>query len=76
MPTVMETRREQMFPHLEPAQIDRIRHFGEVHAYAEGETLVRTGERGHGLVVILSGEVAVTRRDEAGHHAPITTHVA
>ncbi|HLY80889.1 MAG TPA: FAD-dependent oxidoreductase, partial [Caulobacteraceae bacterium] len=73
-PTILESRREQIFPILPPAEVDRLRHFGQAHAFAPGEMLVRQGERGHGLTVILRGEVAVTRRDEAGRDQPITTH--
>jgi hypothetical protein len=35
---------------------------------------MRVGEVGHGLVVILSGEVAVTRRRGDGPSEPIVTH--
>jgi thioredoxin reductase (NADPH) len=73
-PTIVDTRREQMFPVLAPAEVDRIRHFGQVQTYDAGEMLVRTGERGHGLIVILKGAVAVTRRDETEHDLAISTH--
>ncbi|MEI9964653.1 MAG: cyclic nucleotide-binding domain-containing protein [Caulobacteraceae bacterium] len=69
-------RRDQMYPTLTPAEIDRLRRFGEARTYAPGEALVRVGEPGHGLTVILSGEVAVTRRDEGGVSQPIVTHAA
>ncbi|MEJ0064449.1 MAG: cyclic nucleotide-binding domain-containing protein [Caulobacteraceae bacterium] len=36
--------------------------------------LLRVGERGHGLTVILKGQVAVTRRDGPERHEPINTH--
>ncbi len=73
-PTILDTRRDQMFPALAPAEIDRIRHFGHVQSFAAGEMLARTGERGHGLTVILQGEVAITRRDEAGGDQAVTSH--
>ena len=65
-PTVMDTRREQMFPALAPAEVDRLRHFGQIRTFEAGDGLVRVGERGHGLTVILNGQIAVTRRDGAG----------
>jgi len=34
-------RRDQMFPTLAPADIDRMRRFGEVSAYAAGERIFR-----------------------------------
>jgi thioredoxin reductase (NADPH) len=75
-PTIMDTRREQMFPALPPTEVDRLRHFGQIRTFAAGEALVRVGERGHGLTVILSGEIAVTRRDGAGHGQSVTQHGA
>jgi hypothetical protein len=38
--SVIEARREQMFPILEPAEIDRLRRFGELRSYPAGEALV------------------------------------
>src|SRR5580700_4569390 len=65
------TRREQMFPKLEPREIDRLRRFGDVRRYSAGEALFVTGEIAHGMVVLIKGSVRVTRRDPLGHHAPI-----
>ena len=62
-PSIRDTRSEQMFAALTPPQVDRLRRFGEVRRYAEGDYLVRVGETGHGLSVILSGAVDVTQRD-------------
>jgi len=73
-PTVIETRRDQVYPILTPAEVDRIRHFGHVQTFAKGGFLVRGGERGHGLIVILEGAVEVTRRDGAGREQPISIH--
>lgn len=69
--TILDTRREQMFPRLEPDEVERVRRFGQVRAYAAGEALYRAGEAGHGMFVILSGEVVVTRRDADGQDVPI-----
>jgi thioredoxin reductase (NADPH) len=71
---LIDTRREQMFPRLEPEEIERLRRFGEVRCYGPGDALVRVGEVGHGMTVVLSGEVAITRRDPFGHREPIVTH--
>jgi thioredoxin reductase (NADPH) len=73
-PTVIETRRDQVYPILTPAEVDRIRHFGHVQTFEPGALLVRTGERGHGLIVMLSGAIAVTRRDGVGNDHPINIH--
>src|SRR2546430_1278791 len=56
---LVDTRRDQMFPTLERWEIDRLRRFGEVRSYGAGEALSRVGETGHGLRVVLDGEVAI-----------------
>ena len=70
-PSVVKTRREQMYFPLEEHQIDRLRRFGEAHRFAAGDYLVRAGETGLGMLIILSGRVDVTRRDGLGHNEPI-----
>jgi len=73
-PTIFDSRHAQMFPVLSQAEIDRMRHFGHSETFAEGDMLLRAGERGHGLVVVLGGEVEVTRRDSAGQPQSIVRH--
>ncbi len=72
-PTI-ETRHGQMFPTLEPAEIDRLRRFGETRSFDTGEYLARTGEVGPGMYLILSGEVVITQRDEFALHPAIVVH--
>ena len=62
-----------MFPVLEPAEIKRVRHFGELHSYGDGETLAKVGEPGLGLTLVLSGAINVTRHD-ASTSQPIVTY--
>src|SRR6202047_4072628 len=69
--STIDTRREQMFPKLEPLEIDRLRRFGEVRRYGAGEALFVTGEIAPGMSVLIKGSVRVTRRDPLGHSAPI-----
>jgi len=71
---IADTRRDQMFPTLDPMEIERLRRFGDVRSYAAGEALGRLGERGHGLTIILDGHVDITRHAEWGHREPIVTH--
>src|SRR5437870_8945918 len=52
---LIEARRDQMFPTLEPAEVDRLRRFGEPRSYRAGDALVKVGEVGHGLTVVLAG---------------------
>jgi thioredoxin reductase (NADPH) len=69
--STIDTRREQMFPKLQPREIDRLRRFGEVRRYSAGEALFVTGEIAPGMCVLIKGTVRVTRRDPLGHRAPI-----
>ena len=72
--SIIDTRRHQMFPDLEPAEIERLRRFGEVRSYGMGEALAKVGEVGHGLTIILAGKVDITQHDESGRRKPIVTH--
>src|SRR5712671_2025605 len=69
--STIDTRREQMFPKLEPREVDRIRRVGTVQRYAAGEALFVTGEAAPGMFVLIKGSVRVTRRDPLGHNAAI-----
>src|SRR5262245_26706677 len=73
--SVLETRRGQMFPTLLAAEIERVRHFGEVRSYAAGEALAKVGTVGN-LMVILSGKVDITQHGELGRRELIVTHEA
>jgi thioredoxin reductase (NADPH) len=64
-------RLEQTFPELTPQEIARMRRFGEVTHYKDGEMLFETGKPGPGMFVILSGQVAITQRDGLGHVTPV-----
>jgi thioredoxin reductase (NADPH) len=64
-------RREQTFPALTSQEIARMRRFGELRHYKDGEKLFATGKPGLGMFVILSGHVAITQRDGLGHVAPV-----
>ncbi len=74
--TIIDTRRHQMFPVLEPSEVERVRRFGEVRSYGAGEALAKVGDVGHGLTIILAGHVDVTRHDQSGLRTPIVTHGA
>jgi thioredoxin reductase (NADPH) len=72
--SIASERAEQRWPTLEAAEIDRLRRFGQVCAYADGEALMTVGQTGLGLFVILKGEVSVTQRDRDGGHREIVVH--
>ncbi|MEH2539755.1 MULTISPECIES: FAD-dependent oxidoreductase [unclassified Bradyrhizobium] len=64
-------RYEQTFPALTDHEIARMRRFGELRTYRDGETLFETGKVGPGMFVVLSGTVAITQRDGLGHITPV-----
>src|ERR1700719_1621388 len=64
-------RHEQTFPALMPQEIARMRRFGDIRTYRDGERLFETGKPGPGMFVILSGHVAITQRDGLGHVTPV-----
>jgi thioredoxin reductase (NADPH) len=70
-PSIINTRRDQMYPTLAPAEIERVRRFGKMRAFAPGEALAKVGVGGVGLAVILSGVVDVARHDASGERTPI-----
>ncbi|PIB96749.1 thioredoxin reductase [Caulobacter sp. X] len=72
--TTLETRRAQMFPRLEPEEIDRLRRFGQVVQAKAGEALATAGVASPGLFVVLEGRVAITRRDANRESQPIVEH--
>ena len=67
-------RYEQTFPTLTADEIVRIRRFGEVRNFNDGEALFETGKVGPGMFVLLSGHVEITRRDGLGRVTPIIEH--
>src|SRR5215208_5051785 len=64
-------RHEQTFPTLTLHEIERMRRFGELRSYKDGEALFETGKVGPGMFVVLSGHVAITQRDGLGHVTPV-----
>src|SRR5260221_8314587 len=75
-PSIRDTRPDQMFPTLQPFEIERVRRFGEVGSFAPGEPLAKVGDVGRGLSIILAGQVDVTRYDRSSRRASIVTHGA
>lgn len=75
-PRLLDARHDQAFPTLAPDDVARIGRFGEPRTYDDGEFLVRAGERGHGLRLILSGEVIVDQVAHDGRRDTIVVHRA
>ena len=71
-PSIIETRAAQAFPILTAAEIGRLRRFGQTLAFADGEPLVRVGEVGHGLLIVLSGRVEISQHDDDRRNVIVT----
>jgi thioredoxin reductase (NADPH) len=72
--SVFATRRHQMFPTLEPAEIERVRRFGHVRSYVDGEAIACIGTVSPGLTVILAGRVDISQHSEIGRSERIVSH--
>jgi len=74
--TTLGTRRHQMFPALDGAQIATARRFssGPERRFAPGEEIYAIGAVDVPAWLVLQGAIHVLRRDGLSHEAPITTH--
>jgi len=64
-------RYQETFPALTAQEIDRLRRYGSLREYSDGEKLFEAGKISPGMFVVLKGVVALTQRDGLGHLAPI-----
>jgi thioredoxin reductase (NADPH) len=76
LPSNLEMRREQIFPNLTAAEIDRLQRFGLVRTYAAGTALLTAGSPSPGLQVIVSGTASVQPHDEHLRGREIVAHRA
>jgi len=72
--SLLATRSHQTFPVLDPQEMERVRRFGVLHTLEKGEALATAGRRSPGVMVILSGQVRVTRQNIAGAEEHIVTY--
>ncbi|NRR33795.1 FAD-dependent oxidoreductase [Oxalobacteraceae bacterium] len=70
----MEARRHQIFPVLSAHEIGRMRRFGEIRHFHDGETIFSNGRSSFGLMVVIAGRIAISREDGLGNTALITEH--
>jgi thioredoxin reductase (NADPH) len=73
-PTIMETRRHQMFPHLEEQDIARLRRFGEICHFPDGTLIMKAGEVAAGLAFVLKGTIDVRQGGAVSNREPIAQH--
>jgi len=72
--SVLETRRHQMFPHLDEHDIARLRRFGEIRHFADGTLIMKAGELAPGLVFVLQGAIDVRQGGAVSSREPIVQH--
>ena len=72
--SIIESRRDQIFPVLETADIERMRRFGRLRSFRAGEALARAGQVADGLTIILAGKVEISRPDKLADHEPMAIH--
>jgi thioredoxin reductase len=74
----LATRKHQMFPVLDAAQMEIARRFasGPARHFAPHETLYAIGEAGAPAWFVLEGTIDIVRRDGLNPDVPITTHRA
>jgi len=72
--STLTTRRHQMFPVLDAQDMQRVGGFGELRTFESGESLAAAGQRSAGVMVIVSGNVRVSRRDVSGVEEHIVTY--
>ena len=65
-PSIIDTRRDQIFPILDTMEIERTRRFGELRRFGIGEALATAGQIGEGFGIVLEGRVDVYRYDAYG----------
>src|SRR5215470_104237 len=72
--SIREQRHDQIYPTLDPLEIEQMHRFGNLRSFAAGESLWTAAQIAPGLMVILAGRVAVTERDHFGNRKPIAVH--
>jgi thioredoxin reductase (NADPH) len=63
-----------MFPKLDGQDIARLKRFGQPRTWPAGSKIFKAGELAPGLVLVLSGKVAVYQGGAFGSRAPIIEH--
>ena len=73
---VRHARHDQMFPVLEPRDLERLKRFGRSVTYPAGTPIARTGSLSPGIVVVLSGKMDVSQMTALGHRQVIVSYEA
>jgi thioredoxin reductase (NADPH) len=74
--TAGHPRYDQMFPILEPRDIERLKRFGKSVTYPAGTQIAKAGSLAPGFIVLLSGKVEVRQQTALEQREVIVTHQA
>ena len=72
--TAGHPRHDQMFPILEPRDIERLKRFGWSVTYPAGTQIAKTGSLAPGFVLLLSGKVEVSQQTGLDQREAIVTY--
>jgi len=70
----LESRRGQMFPRLTDGEVKKLLRFGTVRTFHNGVRILEAGHTTFGMIVTLSGRIAISRYDGLGNSWPIIEH--
>ena len=66
-PSVIDTRRDQMFPKLSAHDFARLKRFGCIKTFAPGTMIMKAGEVALGLAFVLKGTIDVRQGGAVSH---------
>ena len=73
-PSVLDTRRHQMFPTLSAHDFARLKRFGCIKHFPRGTMLMKAGEIAPGLAFVLKGTIDVRQGGAVSHRQAIVQH--
>src|SRR5476649_2906157 len=68
----LANRRHQILPIFSAAELRRLERFGHRACYADGSSMFKAGSSDFGMLVILSGKVAISRHEGLGKTSPMS----
>ena len=73
-PSVLDTRRDQMFPKLSAHDFARLQRFGCIRQFPPGTMIMKAGDVAPGLAFVLKGTIDVRQGGAVSHRQAIVQH--
>ncbi|WP_317201621.1 FAD-dependent oxidoreductase [Janthinobacterium sp.] len=70
----LHARRQQISPVLTAAEMGRLQRFGNACCFRDGALMFAAGSSSFGMLLLLSGRIAISRNDGLGRTAPLAEH--